>query len=100
MVKTEAVNKVKNTLIKQSNLQKNAFKTALKREVQKAAEALVLWLVIKLVMSYDGKITKISKTSQQNNTETSTNEHDKKIHKEINISLEKRKKIIDDLGLM
>ena len=50
--------------------------------------------------SYDGKITKISKTSQQNNTETSTKEHDKKIHKEINISLEKIKKIIDDLGLM
>ena len=50
--------------------------------------------------SYDGKITKISKTSQQNNTETSTNEYDKKIHKEMNISLEKRKRIIDDLGLM
>ena len=50
--------------------------------------------------SYDGKITKISKTSQQDNTETRTNEHDKKIHKEMNISLEKRKRIIDDLGLM
>ena len=40
--------------------------------------------------SYDGKITNVSKNSQQNNTETVTNKHDKKIPKERYASLEER----------
>ena len=38
--------------------------------------------------SYDSKITKISKHSQQNNSKTVTNEHDREIAKERYISLE------------
>ena len=46
------------------------------------------------------RITKVSKNSQQNNSETITNEHDKEIPKERYISLQKRQKIIDDLRLI
>ena len=46
------------------------------------------------------KITKISKTFQQNKSETVTNENDKEIPKERYISAEEREKIIDDLRLM
>ena len=42
-------------------------------------------------------IVKVSKNSQQNNSETVTNENDKKIPKERYISPEKRQKIIDKL---
>ena len=42
-------------------------------------------------------IVKVSKNSQQNNSETVTNENDKKIPKEKYISPEKRQKIIDKL---
>ena len=44
-------------------------------------------------------MTKISKTSQQINSETITNEHDKKIPKERYISPKESQKIIDDLRL-
>ena len=43
------------------------------------------------------KITKVSKNSQQNNSETITNENDKEIERYI--SLEKRQKIIDNLDI-
>ena len=43
------------------------------------------------------KIPKVSKTSQQNNSEKLTNENDKEIPKERYISLEERQKIIDNL---
>ena len=43
------------------------------------------------------KITKVSKNSQQNNSETVTNENDKEIPKERYISLEERQKNIDNL---
>ena len=43
--------------------------------------------------SYDSKITKISKHSQQNNSKTVKNEHDREIAKERYISLEERQKI-------
>ena len=43
------------------------------------------------------KTTKVSRNSQQNNSETITNEHDKEIPKERYISSEERQKIIDDL---
>ena len=45
------------------------------------------------------KITKISKISQQNNSETVTNENDKEIPKERYISPEERHKIIDNLDI-
>ena len=41
------------------------------------------------------KITKILKTSEQNNSETVTNENNKEIPKERYISSEERHKIID-----
>ena len=46
------------------------------------------------------RITKVSKNSQQNNSETVTNENDKEIPKERYISPEERQKIIDDLRLI
>ena len=47
--------------------------------------------------SYDVKITKVSRSSPQNNLETITNEHDKEIPKERYISSEERGKVINDL---
>ena len=49
--------------------------------------------------SYDGRITKVSKHSQQNNSETVTNEHDKEIPKERYISPKQKQEIIDELRL-
>ena len=46
------------------------------------------------------RITKVSKISPQNNSETITNEHDKEIPKKRYISSEERQKIIDDLTLI
>ena len=46
------------------------------------------------------KITKVSKNSQQNNSETVTNENDKEIPKGRCISSEERQEIIDELRLM
>ena len=43
------------------------------------------------------RVTKVSKSPKQNNSETVTNEHDEKIPKERYISPEERQKIIDDL---
>ena len=42
----------------------------------------------------------VSKNSQQNNSETVINEHDKEIPKERYISPEERQKTIDDLRLI
>ena len=51
--------------------------------------------------SHGSKFTKISKTSQHNNSEAVTNEHDKEIPKKyIYISPEERQKVIDDVRLM
>ena len=50
-------------------------------------------------MPFAEKIIKISKTSQHNNSETVTNEHDKEILKERYLSPEERQKIIDDVRL-
>ena len=47
--------------------------------------------------SYDGKITKVSKNSQQDKSETVTNENDKEIPKERYISPEEWQKNIDNL---
>ena len=43
------------------------------------------------------KITKVSKNSQQNNSEIVTNRNDKKMTKERYISPKERQKIIDNL---
>ena len=64
----------------------DAFKTASKRASQKPAEATGDLIGNKIA----DNITKISKTLQQNNLETVTNEHDKEITKERYISLEER----------
>ena len=45
------------------------------------------------------RITKVSKNSQQNNSETVTNENDKEILKERLISPEERQEVIDELRL-
>ena len=45
------------------------------------------------------KITKVSKNSQQNNSEVVINENEKEIPKERYISPEKRQEIIDELRL-
>ena len=45
------------------------------------------------------KITGVSQSLQQNNSETVTNEHDKQIPQERYISPEKRQEIIDELRL-
>ena len=71
----------------------DALKTASKRAIQKTTGGLIGNKIA-------DKITKISKTSQHNNSETVTNEHDKEIPKERQISPEERQKIIDDLILI
>ena len=45
------------------------------------------------------RITKVSKSSQQKNSEIVINEHDKETPKERHISRERRQEIIDDLKL-
>ena len=50
--------------------------------------------------SYEGKVAKVTRNSQQNNSETITNENDKEIPKERYISPEKRQEIIDNLRLI
>ena len=51
-----------------------------------------------VAQSYDHIITKTSKNSQQDNSETVTNTNDKEMSKEIYISPEERQKIIDILN--
>ena len=57
---------------------------------------MVIWLVIELLI----KITRVSKKSRQNDSETVTNKHDKEIPKGKYISPEERQKIIDNLRLI
>ena len=74
----------------------DAFKATSKKVIQKTAEATGNLTGNKNA----DKITKISKTLQENNSETITNEHDKEIPKEKYISTEERQKIIDDQRLI
>ena len=73
-------------------------------EYQKTAEATGDLIGNKIAdavaKSYDGKITKVSRSSSQNNSEKVINEHDKEIPKERYISPEEMLKIIDDLTLI
>ena len=64
----------------------DAFKTTSESVIQKIAKATGDLIGDKVV----DRITKVSKTSQQNNSETTANEHNKEIPKERYISLEER----------
>ena len=72
--------------------------------IQKIAEATGYLIGNKIAnavsKSYNSKTTKASNNSQQNNSETVTNKHDKEILEERCISPEERQKIIDDLRLI
>ena len=70
--------------------------TASKRAIQKTAEVTDDLIDNKIA----DRITKVSKTLQQNNSETVTNEHDKEIPRERYISPEERQKHIDDQRLL
>ena len=71
------------------------FKTASKRLIQKTAEATGDLIGNKIA----SRITKVSKNSQQNNSETLANEHDEEIPKERYEFREERQEIIGKLGL-
>ena len=73
----------------------DALESASEKGIQKPAEATSDFIGYKIA----NKITKVSKNSQQNNSETVTNEHDKEIPKERYISPEERQEIIDALRL-
>ena len=68
---------------------KDALKTSSERVIQKTVTGD--WIVNNI----DNRITKVSKSLQQNNSETVTNEHNKEIPKEKYVSPEKTQEIID-----
>ena len=69
----------------------DALKTSLKRVIQKVAEATGDLIDNKIA----DRITKVSKSSQQDNSETVTNEHDKEMpKKKIYISRKKGKNLL------
>ena len=74
----------------------DALKTTSKRAIQKTAEAIGDLIGNKIA----DRITKVSRSSPQNNSETIANEHNKQIPKERYISPEERQKIIYDLRLI
>ena len=76
--------------------QSPALKTNSKRVIQKTSEATGDLIGNKIA----NRITKVSKHSQQNNSERVTYEHDQEIPKERYISPEERQKIIDDMRLI
>ena len=73
----------------------DSLKASLKRIIQKIAEATSDLIGYKIT----DRIIKVSRNSQQNNSETVTNEHDKEIFKEKYVSPEERQEIIDELRL-
>ena len=73
----------------------DTFKTVSKRAIEKTAEATDDLIGNKIT----NKITKVTRSSPQNNSEVVTNEHDKELPKGRYISPEKRQKIIDELTL-
>ena len=73
----------------------DAFKTVLKRAIQKWAAAIGDLIGNKRA----NKVTKFSKNSKQNNSEIVTNEQDKEIPNEIYIFPEKGQKIIDEMRI-
>ena len=73
----------------------DAFKTSLKRVIQKTAEATGDLMGNKIA----NRTTKVSKNQKQSNSEKVTNEHDKDISKERYVSPEEIQEIIDELRL-
>ena len=73
----------------------DALKTSSKRVIQKTAETTGDLTGNKIA----NRITKVSKNSQEINSETVTNEHDEEIPNEKYISPEERQEIIDELKL-
>ena len=73
----------------------DAFKTTLKRSIQKTVKATGVLTANKIA----DKTTEVPKDLQQNNSETVTNEHDKEIPKDKCVSSEKRQNITDELTL-
>ena len=71
----------------------DGLKTSSKRIIQKGTEGTSDLNGNEVV----NKITKVSKNSQENNSERVTNENDKEIPKERYISSEERPKILDNL---
>ena len=74
----------------------DALKTTSKRLIKKTAEPNSDLIDYKIA----NKITKVSKNSQQNKSETITNKNDKETPKETYISPKQRQKIIHDLILI
>ena len=85
-----------NFLIMLKNLPQMCLKVLQKIAIPKTAEETGDLIRNKIV----DKITKISNTLQQNNSETFRNEHNKKKPKERYMSAEERQNIIDDLRLI
>ena len=80
-----------------NNLEQMHLKLLQKELFKKQQKQLVIWLVTKLLAD---RITKVSKTLPQNNSDKITNEHEKYILKERYVSLEERDEIIDELRLI
>ena len=78
-----------------SNLLQIRLKMLQKEQFKKTADATGDLIGNKIA----NRITKVSKHSQQNNSETVTNENDKKILKERYVLPEEKQNIIDDLRL-
>ena len=74
----------------------DALKTSSKRVIQKTAKATGDLFGNKIT----NRITKVSKNSQQNNSETAANKHDKEIPKEKYVSPDERQEIIDEMRLI
>ena len=72
------------------------LKTSSKRVIQKTAEATDALIGNKIA----DKVSKVSKTLPQNNSETITNEHDKELLKERYISPEEREEIVHEVRLI
>ena len=73
-----------------------SYETASKRVIRKTEEATGDLISNKNT----NRITKVSKSSVQSNSESIKNEHDQEISKERYISPEERQKIVDDLRLI
>ena len=80
--------------VKQSTT--DALKTTIKRVIQKTAKATGDLIGNKIA----NRITKISKNSWQNHSETAINEDDKEIPKDRYIPPQERQEIIDELRLI
>ena len=73
----------------------DAIRTSSKRVIQKTAEGTGDFIDNKI----DNRVTKVSKNSKQNNSETVTNDHDKEISKERYIFPKEIQETIDELRL-